>query len=291
MRRKGLFTSKGEEMRLENKIAVVTAAGRGIGRSIALGLAREGADVVANSYQEETTAAVVADIEALGRKALGVAGDITEPEQISKVIEATLSAFSRIDILVNNVGGGPVTQGKPGESMLERLAFEWDGMYRQNLKAPVMMCQAVAPHMIEQKSGKIVNIASVAGRSTYASKTSPVSYRAVKGGLIRYTQSLADELGPYNINVNAICPGYVYTPTWERGAKRMVERPEYQNLSPEEWFDGLNQGKFPELATPTPLMREQTAEDIANAAIFLSAKEGENITGQTLNIDGGRHKN
>jgi len=278
-------------MRLENKIAVVTAAGRGIGRAIALGLAEEGADIVANSYQEETTAAVVADIEALGRKALGIAGDITEPEQISKVIDAALSTFSRIDILVNSVGGGPKAPGKPAEGMLERLASEWDGMYRQNLRAPVMMCQAVAPHMVAQKSGKIVNIASVAGRNTYASNTSPVAYRAVKGGLIRYTQSLADQLGPYNINVNAICPGYVYTPNWEKGAKRMVERPEYQNLSPKEWFDGLNRGKFPELATPTPLMREQTAEDIANAAIFLSSEEGKNITGQTLNIDGGRHKN
>ena len=114
----------------------------------------------------------------------------------------------------------------------------------------------------------------------------------MKAGLIRYSQSLADELGPYNINVNCVCPGYVYTDTWERGAKSMVEtRPEYQGLDPREWFTGLNEGKYPELAPATPLRREQTAGDIGRAVVFLVSEEGKNITGQTLNVDGGRHKN
>jgi len=279
-------------MKLESKIAIVTAAGRGIGRAIALCLAEEGANVVVNSFHQETTAKVAAEVEALGRQALAIAGDITEIEKISEVVENTLNTFGKIDILVNNVGGGPLTRREPDDNLLGRLEAEWDGMYQQNLKAPVMMCQAVAPHFIEQKSGKIVSIASVAGRSTYTSRTSPVSYRAVKAGLIRYTQSLADDLGPYNINVNCICPGYVYTDTWERSATRMVEtRPEYKGLDPKEWFVGLNEGKYPELAPATPLRREQTAEDIERAVVFLVSEEGKNITGQTLNVDGGRHKN
>lgn len=279
-------------MRLENKIAVVTAAGRGIGRAIALCLAGEGANVVVNSFHKETTAGVAAEVEALGRQALAIAGDISTIDTINRVIDDTMRTFGKIDILVNNVGGGPMTRKEADDSLLGRLEAEWDGMYQQNLKAPVMMCQAVAPHFIEQKSGKIVNIASVAGRNTYASNTSPVSYRVVKAGLIRYTQSLADELGPYNINVNSVCPGYVYTDTWERSAKRMVEtRPEYKGMDPREWFVELNQGKYPDVATTTPLMREQTAEDIGRAVVFLVSDEGMNITGQTLNVDGGRHKN
>ena len=279
-------------MKLEGKAAIVTAAGRGIGRAVALCLAKEGANVVVNSFHEETTARVVAEVEALGRQALAIAGDITEVDMVDRVVQDTLKTFGKIDILVNNVGGGPLTRRESGDSLLGQLEAEWDGMYKQNLKAPVMMCQVVAPHFIEQKSGKIVSIASVAGRSTYTSKTSPVSYRAMKAGLIRYTQSLADELGPHSINVNCICPGYVYTDTWERSAKRMVEtRPEYQGLDPREWFAGLNEGKYPELAPATPLRREQTAEDIGRAVVFLVSEEGKNITGQTLNVDGGRHKN
>ena len=279
-------------MRLKDKIAIVTAAGRGIGRAIALCLAEEGANVVVNSFQEKTTAGVAAEIKGMGRKVLAIAGDISEVDMVDRVVQDTLKTFGRIDILVNNVGGGPPVRKEPDDSLLGKVEVEWDGMYQQNLKAPVMMCQAVAPHFIEQKSGKIVSIASVAGRSTYASQTSPVSYRAVKAGLIRYIQSLADELGPYNVNVNCVCPGYVYTDTWERGATNMVEtRPEYKGLTPKEWFDGLNEGKYPELAITTPLRREQTAEDIGRAVVFLVSEEGKNITGQTLNVDGGRHKN
>ena len=279
-------------MKLENKIAIVTAAGRGIGRGISLCLAEEGANLVVNSFQEETAAKVVSEIKALGRQAIAVPGDISQIDTISRVIDEAKKIFGRIDILVNNVGGGPPTVRDAEDSLLAKLEAEWDGMYQQNLKAPVMLCQAIAPLFIEQKSGKIVNIASVAGRNTYASKTSPTSYRAVKAGLIRYTQSLADDLGPHNINVNAVCPGYVYSATWERGAKRMVEtRPEYKGLEPREWFNGLNEGKYPELATPTPMMREQTVEDIGQAVVFLVSEAGKNITGQTLNVDGGRQKN
>lgn len=279
-------------MKLEDKVAIVTAAGRGIGRAIALCLAEEGANVVVNSFHEETTAKVAAEVEALSRKALAIAGDVTEADVINRVVQDTLKTFGKIDILVSNVGGGPITRRESGDSLLGQLEAEWDGMYKQNLKAPVMMCQTVAPHFIEQKSGKILTIASAAGRNTNITTTSSSSYRALKAGLIRYTQSLADELGPYNINVNCVCPGFVYTDVWKRNSTRMVEtRPEYQGLSPREWFIGLNEGKYTEIAPATPLRREQTPEDIGRAVVFLVSEESKNITGQTLNVDGGRLKN
>ena len=285
--------TKGEgQMKLEGKVAIVTATGRGIGRGIALCLAEEGADVVVNSFHEESTAKVAAEIEALGRRALAITGDITKAEKIVQMVQSTIDTFGKIDIVVNNVGGGSMTPREAGSDLLGRVEAEWDGMYEENLKAPVLMCRAVAPHFMEQKSGKIVNISSVAGRDTYTSHTSPVSYASLKAGLIRFTHSLAEELGPHNINVNCVCPGYVYTDTWERSSKRMVEtRPEYKGLEPREWFVGLNEGKYPELAPATPLGREQTVEDIGQAVVFLVSEDAKNITGQTLNVDGGRNRN
>ena len=279
-------------MKLEGKVAIVTASGRGIGRGIAVCLAREGADVAVNSYQEQTTAAVAAEIETLGRRALALPGDITRVEVIERVVSQAIEVFGRIDILVSNVGGGPPVPREPGSGPLARVEAEWDGMYEQNLRAPVLMCRAVAPHFMEQKSGKIVTISSVAGRDTYTSHTSPMSYAAMKAGLIRATHSLSEELGPYNVNVNSVCPGYVYTDTWKRSAQRMVEtRPEYKDMTPREWFDALNEGKFLDLAPPTPLKREQTVEDIAEMVLFLVSEEARNISGQTVNVDGGRNRN
>ena len=279
-------------MKLEGKVAIVTAAGRGIGRGIALCLAGEGADVVVNSFHEETTAKVAAEVKATGHRTLAIPGDITKADKVAQVIQDTIDTFGRIDILVNNVGGGPMTPRETVSGPLGQVEAEWDGMYEQNLKAPVLMCRAVAPHLIEQKSGKIVNISSVAGRDTYTSHTSPVSYASMKAGLIRFTHSLAEELGAHDINVNCVCPGYVYTDTWEASSKRMVEnRPEYKGLTPREWFMGLNEGKYLELAPVTPLRREQTVEDIAEAVLFLVCEEAKNITGQTLNVDGGRNRN
>ena len=185
-----------------------------------------------------------------------------------------------------------MTPKEAGSGLLGKVEAEWDGIYEENLKGPVLMCQTVKPHFIEQRGGKIVNIASVAGRNTYASHTSPISYQAMKAGLIRYTQSLAEELGPYNINVNCICPGYVYTDVWERSSERMVEtRSEFKGLTPREWFINLNEGKYLELGTATPLRREQTVEDMGQAIVFLVSEDAKNITGQTLNVDGGRHRN
>ena len=283
-------------MKLSNKVAIVTAAGRGIGRSIALCLAEEGADVVVNSYSQDTTTRTAGEVQALGRSALAMPCDITKPDAIARVVQETLNTFGKIDILVNNVGAGPKTWETSDAGPLSRWIDLWDNMYEQNLKAPVLMCEAVVPHFINQKNGKIVNIASIAGRVSLPQKLQervvPQSYSAMKAGLISYTQTLAERLGPHNINVNSICPGIVYTDDWENSSRRMVnEVPEFQGQDAREWFVGIAHGKYPDMFSPTPLGREQTVEDIGRSVVYFVSDDGMNITGQTLNVDGGMVKN
>jgi len=282
-------------MKLEGKVAIVTAAGRGIGKAIALCLAEEGADMVVNSFREETTATVADEIKGLGRKVLAIPRDITKADMVIQVIGDAIKTFGRIDILVNNVGSGPMTRREPVSGPLGQVEASWDGMYEQNLKASVLMCEAIIPHFIEQKTGKIINISSIAGRATLSEKLAiyvvPPSYSAMKAGLISYTQFLAEKLGPCNINVNCVCPGIVYTDAWQGNSKRVVEFvPEFKGQDPREWFVGIAQGKYPQMFLPTPLRREQTVEDIGQAVVFLVSDDSVNITGQALNVDGGMIK-
>jgi NAD(P)-dependent dehydrogenase (short-subunit alcohol dehydrogenase family) len=283
-------------MKLKNRVAIVTAAGRGIGRSIAVCLAEEGADVVVNSYSEDTTTRTAGEVQALGRKALAMPCDITKPDMITQVVQETLKAFGKIDILVNNVGSGPKTWKTTDAGPLAKSIDLWDNIYEQNLKAPVLMCEAVVPHLMEQKSGKIVNISSIAGRVALPLKLQervvPQSYSAMKAGLISYTQTLAERLGPHNINVNCVCPGIVYTDDWANNSTRMVKSiPEFQGQNAREWFVGIAHGKYPDMFGSTPLGREQMVEDIGQAVVYFASDDGMNITGQTLNVDGGMVKN
>jgi len=283
-------------MKLEGKVAIVTAAGRGLGRGIALAIAGEGADVVVNSYRKETTEAVADEIKAMGRRCLAIPADITRPEKILQVVEETINTFGRIDILVNNVGSGSRTPKEPDSGPLGEIAALWDTMYEQNLRATVLMCEAVAPHFIEKGGGKIVNIGSIAGRSNASlipvlENIAPPSYHSMKAGISSYTQTLAERLGPYNVNVNCVCPGIVYTEPWQRNSKRMVSTiSEFKGQDSREWFLGISQGKHPHWFRPTPMKREQTVEDIGRAVVFLISEESQNITGQALNVDGGMIK-
>ena len=282
-------------MKLEGKVAIVTAAGRGLGRGIALALAEESADVVVNSYGEETAKAVADEIKAMGRRCLAIPGDITKPEIIIQTLEAAIGTFGKIDILVNNVGSGSKTPKKPDLSPLGQIIAAWDTTYEQNLRATVLICEAVAPHFIEKGGGKIVNIASIAGQYSASinvlENIAPPSYGAMKAGLISYTRTLANRLGPYNINVNSVCPGIIYTEAWKRNSKRMVSIiPEFKGQDPREWFLGISQGKYPDWFQSTPMKREQTVEDIAQAVVFLVSEASKNITGQSINVDGGMVK-
>lgn len=282
-------------MNLTGQTAIVTAAGRGLGRGIALGLAEAGANVVVNSYGEGTTASTAEAVRACGVSALAFPGDVTRPEIMLALVEQATATFGRVDILVNNVGAGPKEHQKPEPGPLGPVAALWDALYQQNLKATVLMTEALVEHMIANQSGKIINISSIAGRTSFPpaglNKILAPAYGAMKAALINYTQTLADRLGEHNITANAVCPGIVYTDAWKANAERMVKTdPEYKGMSAEEWFNGIFVDAYPDLFPRTPLRRPQTVEDIANAVVFLASDAAANITGQSLMVDGGMVK-
>ncbi len=282
-------------MKLKNQVAIVTAAGRGIGREIALSLAAAGAKIVVNSFSQDTTAGTVQDIENLGAEVVSLAGDITDPIKMIALRDLALTEFGQIDILVNNVGAGPKDAFDSADHELGLSAAIWDGLYDQNLKSVVLMSDAVIPHMKQRKTGKLIQISSIAGRASLSDKMLAQfvhpAYGAMKAALINYTQTQAELLGPYNINVNAVCPGIVYTDAWKGNAERAVKTiPEFQGQDPRTWFEGIARGDYPDIFDRTPLRREQTVEDIGNAVVFLVSSDSMNITGQTLMVDGGMVK-
>ncbi|MFU8815800.1 MAG: SDR family NAD(P)-dependent oxidoreductase [Pseudomonadales bacterium] len=282
-------------MRLEGKTALVTAAGRGIGKAIAIALAEAGADVIVNSFSEATTEATAGEVRARGRRALAVAGDATDAACIVDLVARGNDHFGRIDILVNNVGAAPRTAISQGDGPLAPAAALWDALYAQNLRSIVLMCEAVVPQMVERRSGKIINISSIAGKTSLSARLLSTlvhpSYGAMKAAVVSYTHTLAEQLGEHGINVNAVCPGIVYTDAWAGNAERAVKMfPEFRGMDPKTWFEGIARGDYPEIFDRTPLRRPQTVEDVAKATVFLASDDADNITGQSLMVDGGMVK-
>ena len=272
-------------MKLRDKVAIVTGAGGGIGRGIALCLAEEGAEVVVNDIHQEKINRVTAEIKALGRKSMPVQGDVTNVREVSRCIQETVRVFGKIDILVNNVGGhAEAGEARTGTGIVQQTEAEWDEAYEINLKSQFLMCREVIPFIRKQGGGKIVNISSIAGK---LGDDSLMYYSAMKGAVIIFTRALARELAKDNIQVNCICPGLIYTPAWERLAVKLPQlKPEFSGVKPRDFFlRVVKQGGGPLL--PTPLGREQTPEDIGRAAVFFASEEAQNITGQSLNVDGG----
>ncbi|OGO39803.1 MAG: hypothetical protein A2147_00010 [Chloroflexi bacterium RBG_16_57_8] len=281
-------------MKLEGKVAVVTGGGAGIGQGIAQCLAEEGADIAVIDINTQTADAVVEAVKRMGRRSAAIVANATDSKQAEQAIRKVLDTFGRIDILVNNVGGeSRFYFEKPGEQYSEQE--EWDDTIRLNLKATMIMSHTVAPFFVEQKSGKIVNIASIAGRAPSgggarsgggmagrgASFSPMMSYGVAKAGVIQFTRMLALQLAEYNVNVNCLCPGVLYTPLYERSfPRRLQSTPEATGMTPRQYFD-----KY--VVSRVPLGREQTPEDIGRAAVFLVSDDARNITGQSLNVDGG----
>jgi 3-oxoacyl-[acyl-carrier protein] reductase len=251
--------------------------------------------VVVNSWARQTTDSTVAAIREAGGEALAYPGDITRPDVMLAAVAAAQDTFGRLDILVNNVGAAPKEARAPEPGPLGPVAGLWDALYGQNLKPAVLMTEAVVPVMKAQRSGRIVNISSIAGRASLSDRMLETfvhpSYGAMKAALVNYTQTMAELLGPHNINVNAVAPGIVWTDAWHENAKRAVRHiPQFQGMDPRTWFEGIARGDYPQIFDRTPLRREQTVEDIGNAVVFLVSDMAANITGQTLMVDGGMVK-
>ena len=265
-------------MKLAGKVAIVTGAGRGIGRSIALCLAEEGADVVVNAFHKETAGKVADEVKGLGRKSLAIAADVTKSNDVKQLVQKSLDTFGKIDILVNNAGGQSKTFfAKDSLEFVDIEEAEWDENITLNFKTQALMARAVVPYFIKQKSGKIVNIASVAAKFF---DPTVITYGVAKTDVIHFTCALAKELGKDNINVNCVCPGGVWTIAWERSAEKFIQNvPEFKGMTPRECFL--------KYAKDCPIKRELLPEDIAHAVVFLVSEDARNITGQALNVDCG----
>ncbi len=260
-------------MRLADKVAIVTGGGEGIGRGIVRCLAEEGADVAVIDINAATANKVVGEVEAMGRRGLAIVANATSQEAVTRAVADVVATFGKIDILVNNVGGTDADV-----SVVAQDADTWDGFYRLTLKAHVIACQAVMPHLVRQQSGKIVNISSEAARIPAPAL---MAYAAMKSGVVSMTQSLARQAAADNINVNCICPGVIWTTMWERLATSLVESsPQFKGMSPREFFEK-------NVVASRPFAREETPEDIGRAVVFFASDDARNITGQSLNVNGG----
>ncbi len=299
-------------MRLERQVAIVGGGGQGLGAGIVLCLAEEGADIAVVDIDGDIARKMTEQVKKMGRKALPVIADLTEEGQVNKTVKDIVKFFGKVDILVNSVGGASaetlmnmMQHAASLENVAELPQYMWsspdiwDRYYKLNLKSHVMLSHAVTPYFIRQRSGKIVNISSDAGRMP---EPALMPYAAMKAGDISITWSLARALAPYNITVNCVCPGFIYTPLWERGAavfltmareaKKSGQRPsgfagtdldsiDLDSMTPREfWLKYI-------VLPSTPNGREQTAEDIAKAVLFFVSEDAKNITGQVLHVDGG----
>jgi 3-oxoacyl-[acyl-carrier protein] reductase len=241
---------------LENQVAVITGAGRGIGRAIALKFAAEGADVVCVSRTAENSEKVAIEIRALGRKAWAHAVDVADAESVDAAAEKILTECGKVDILVNNAG---VTR----DGLLMRMSdADWDAVLNTNLKGAFLVTRAFSRSFLKQRSGRIINVSSVIGLIGNAGQC---NYAASKAGLIGFTKSCAREMASRSIAVNAIAPGFIETDMTAE-------------LKPELKEVVLKQ---------IPMGRFGQAEDIADAALFLAGASGRYVTGQVLAVDGG----
>lgn len=244
-------------MKVQGQVALVTGASRGIGREIAMELARQGANVAVNYAGNEAMAnEVVAEIEAMGQKAIAIRCNVADADEVSAMVKETIEQLGRIDILVNNAG---VTR----DNLLMRMKEEeWDTVLNTNLKGVFLCTKAVTRPMMKQRKGRIINVASVVG---VVGNAGQANYVAAKAGVIGLTKTTAKELAPRGINVNAIAPGFIST----------------------DMTDKLPEEAKSSLLGQIPLSRFGEPGDIAKVAVFLASEDSAYMTGQTLCVDGG----
>lgn len=255
-------------MTLSDKIALVTGAGQGIGKACALTIATQGADVAVVDINGQTAEQTASEVIALGRKGLALQADVGDVSAIDRMVRQTIDTFGRIDILVNNAG---VTRRA---YIMDLTEEDWDRIHRVNAKGVFFCLQRVAREMIPRREGRIVNIASIAGKGYEG--TSNAAYAASKGAVISLTKTAAQQLARHNINVNAVCPGVTNTALSQAS---LEIRAQQEGVSVEE----IQRQR----AEAIPLRRANEPEDIAAMVAFLGSAGARNITGQSFNVDGG----
>lgn len=250
-------------MRLDGKVAIITGAGTGQGRAAARMFAREGAKVVVAEWKPELGEAVVAELLQAGHDAMFVGTDVSFEDDVVSMVEQAIARYGRIDVLFNNAGVGYGSGFKLG-SILETPLSDWNGMLSINLNGTYLCSRYVVPHMLKQRSGSIVNNASM--NALIGNPTSD-AYTAAKGGVLALTRSMAAEFGAFNVRVNCLCPGPIDTPMLAPALKDPERVRRYQEK--------------------TILGRVGTAEEVANVALFLASDEASYVTGAAIPVDGG----
>lgn len=255
-------------MLLKEKIAVITGAGRGIGRAIALAYAQEGAQVVLAARSVEALQETQAELARLGGTGIVLPTDISDPDAVGALVTQTLARFGRIDILVNNSG-----IGGPSAPLWEIAPSEWEETFKVNVTGTYLCCRAFLPHMIKQRAGCIVIIGSMTGKRPLLNRT---PYAASKMALVGLARTLAWETGPYNIRVNVISPGPVEGKRIEWVIRSQAEA---KGISVDEARQQFTSG--------SPLGQLVAASDVADAAVFLASDKAKAITGEDLNVSAG----
>ncbi len=241
---------------MKDKVAVVTGGARGIGKAICEKLARQGCNVVVSDIDGDGAKTTAKELEALGISAIGVAANVADADQVKAMVKETIDVFGRVDILINNAG---ITR----DSLIMRMSeADWDLVIQINLKGAFLCTKAVIRPMMKQRSGKIINVASVIGRMGNAGQA---NYAASKAGMIGLTQSTAKEVAARNIQVNAIAPGFIQTEMTQDLGKEVIDA----------YLESI------------PAKRAGTPDDVANVTAFLASTASDYVTGQVINIDGG----
>lgn len=257
-------------MRLRNRIALVTGSAKGIGKAIAVALAREGCDVVINDIDMEPMDSVVQEIKKMGRRSIAIVADVCNRQQVNDMIEKCVKTFGRIDILVNNAGGSMGTPTTlPAKVTTDVTEDHWDLVVDTNLKGTFLCTQAAIQYMKEQKSGKIVNISSVGARM--GDGAGSPHYCAAKAGVLGLMKHVAKEVGRYGINVNSVCPGFI------------ISGPRIERL----WQERRETGKADLLLSQIALGRTGRVEEVASVVVFLCSDEASYVTGATIDVNGG----
>ncbi len=254
-------------MRLAGNRAIVTGAGRGIGRAIALALAEAGADIGVTARTTPDLESLVSEIEAMGRRCFFAACDVTDAGQVQEMATSLTREIGGVDILVNNAGSAE------SHKFLHHPDELWHRMLAANLTSVYYVTKAFLPSMMEQESGRIINISSTAAK---VGDKYVAAYTAAKHGVLGLTRSLAAELAQHNITVNAVCPGFVDTPMTQTSIGNIVQRTGMSEEAARAVLEKTN-----------PQGRLITPEEVASVVIFLSQESSKGITGQAINVDGG----